>query len=132
MQYKLLETLQRGSGKGEEERTRVAHAGPWRGTWAGESFEHSGSYMSDTCQLQNCVHKLGTHTLSLWCSPYLVLMLDLLALWVQGYTSQTPSWKRPTGVIGLFLLKEGSGTSLSCPFSLPQGDTALSLCHIFI
>lgn len=43
MQYKLLETLQRGSGKGEGERTRVAHAGPWRGTRAGESFEPPGA-----------------------------------------------------------------------------------------
>lgn len=43
MQYKLLETLQRGSGKGEGERTRVARAGPWRGTRAGESFEPPGA-----------------------------------------------------------------------------------------
>lgn len=43
MQYKLLETLQRGSGKGEGERTRVARAGPWRGTRACESFEPPGA-----------------------------------------------------------------------------------------
>lgn len=63
MQYKLLETLHRGSGKGEGERTRAARAGPWRGTQAGESFEPPGAirHTRANCRIV-CTNCLWTYS----------------------------------------------------------------------
>lgn len=100
IQYKLLETLQGQSGKGEVMELSPAH---------GRALYH---WELCAIRLLNC---RNVHANWLWtCSQSLKLHIPRSsacpsALWVQGFTSQTLCWRRPTGVIDLSSSKKQAG-----------------------